>query len=196
MMLRGTSVRTTLARVDEHAPVSMQVTDRRNPKMKQLVSICVLFLLPFLVRAAAPQIDVPDAAQPAVATAERFFAALSAGDLDKAAAELDPDVIILESGGAEHSAAEYLGHHAKEDAEFLKGARHTLGRRTARVAGELAWIASESELHTERDGKPMAIASTETMVLRSTPAGWSRTGCSCGSTASTARSGSASRCRR
>jgi hypothetical protein len=37
----------------------------------------------------------------AVATADRFSAALSSGDLVKAGKELDPDVLILESGGAE-----------------------------------------------------------------------------------------------
>jgi ketosteroid isomerase-like protein len=119
-----------------------------------------------------PTIDVPDAARAAAATVDRFFAALSAGDLKRAGAELDPDVIILESGGAEHSAAEYLGGHAKGDAEFLKGAHHDLKRRTARISGELAWIASESELHVEKDGKPTTIASTETMVLRSGDSGW------------------------
>jgi len=82
------------------------------------------------------------------------------------------NVIILESGGAEHSAAEYLVHHAKADAEFLKGARQSLKRRTARVAGDLAWVATESELETQEDGKAVVAAGTETMVLRSTEAGW------------------------
>lgn len=41
-----------------------------------------------------------------VKTVERFSAALSAGDLAKVAAELDANVVILESGGAEHSSAE------------------------------------------------------------------------------------------
>ena len=122
--------------------------------------------------AGAPQPDVPEAAQAAVATVDRFFAALSSGDLDRAGAELDPDVVILESGGAEYSAAEYLGGHAKSDAEFLKTARQKLGRRTARASGELAWIASESELETQQDHKPVTIVSTETMVLRAAQAGW------------------------
>lgn len=122
--------------------------------------------------AEAPQIDVPDAAKAAAATVDRFFAALSTGDIDRAGAELAADVIILESGGAERSAAEYLGGHAKGDAAFLKGAHHTLLRRTARTSGELVWVASESELHVQKDGKPATIVSTETMVLRSTGAGW------------------------
>jgi ketosteroid isomerase-like protein len=122
--------------------------------------------------AAEPQIDVPAEARAAAATVDRFFAALSTGDLKSAGAELDPQVVILESGGAEYSAAEYLGGHAKHDAEFLKTAQHKLGRRTARVSGELAWIASESELRVQKDGKPSVIQSAETMVLRSTDGGW------------------------
>jgi len=135
-----------------------------------LLVACTLF--PVLAVAEAPQIDVPDSAQAAAATVDRFFDALSAGDIEQAGAALDPEVIILESGGAEHSAAEYLGGHAKEDAEFLKTAQQNLGRRTARVSGDLAWVASESELHVQQDGKPVTIVSTETMVLRSTDAGW------------------------
>jgi hypothetical protein len=122
--------------------------------------------------AVEPQVDVPQEARAAVATVDRFFAALSAGDLTRAGAELDPQVIILESGGGEYSAAEYIGGHAKHDAEFLKTAHHQPGRRTARVRGDLAWVASESELHVQKDGKPAVILSAETMVLRSTAAGW------------------------
>lgn len=136
------------------------------------LTLTALSLLPGLALAHTPPIDVPEAAQAAAATVDRFFDALSAGDLERAGSELDPQVIILESGGAEHSAAEYLGGHAKDDAEFLKAAQQNLGHRIARVSGELAWIASESELHVQQDGKPMTIASTETMVLRSTDAGW------------------------
>jgi ketosteroid isomerase-like protein len=121
---------------------------------------------------AESQVDVPQEARAAVATVDRFFAALSAGDLKRANAELDPKVIILESGGGEYSAAEYVGGHAKHDAEFLKAAHHQPGRRTARVSGDLAWVASESELHTQKDGKPAVSLSAETMVLRSTAAGW------------------------
>jgi ketosteroid isomerase-like protein len=129
-------------------------------------------IFPGVATAEPLHIDVPDSAQAAAATVDRFFDALSAGDIEHAGAELDPQVIILESGGAEHSAAEYLGGHAKEDAEFLKTAQQHLGRRIARVSGDLAWIASESELHVQQDGKPVTIASTETMVLRSTNDGW------------------------
>jgi len=121
---------------------------------------------------AAATTDVPADAAAAVTVVDRFSDLLAAGDLERAGAELAADVIILESGGAERSAAEYLGGHAKHDAEFLKGAHRQLLRRTARRAGGLVWVASESDIHAQKDGRPLLIASTETMVLRSTAAGW------------------------
>lgn len=137
-------------------------------------TLAALLLISGLAAAheSSPKLDVPDSAEAAAAVVDRFFAALSSGDLAQAGAQLDPAVIILESGGAEHSAAEYLGGHAKGDAQFLKGAHHVLNRRSARATGDVAWVASESELHVEKDGKPSTIASAETMVLRSGQEGW------------------------
>ena len=117
-------------------------------------------------------IVVPAAAKDAVATVDRFTAALSGGDLTKAGAELDPNVLILESGGAERSAAEYLGGHAKEDAAFLKTAHQQLLRRSAHASGDFAWVASESELHVQKDGKPVTVLSTETMLLQRRASAW------------------------
>lgn len=139
---------------------------------------CTLFLFALLLLPAnqamadGESVDVPEEARAAAATVDRFFAALSAGDIDKAAAELDPQVIILESGGAERSAAEYLGGHAKSDAEFLKRAEHKPGHRTARANGDLAWVASDNDMVIQQDGKPVTIASAETMVLRRTGDSW------------------------
>ena len=121
---------------------------------------------------AAAEIDVPATALPAVAVVERFGKALAAGDLKTVGALLDINVLILETGGAERSRAEYMSHHAISDAKFLKGSHHQLKRRTARSAGDLVWIGSESELHASKDGKPLTLLSTETMVLRKTGVDW------------------------
>lgn len=118
------------------------------------------------------QLDIDVAANDAVATVERFSTALAAGDLTAATAELDPSVLILESGGAEHSRDEYLAGHAKSDAEFLKAAHVTLRRRTAHAAGELAWVGSESEIHVMKGADMLMISSSETMVVRKTTEGW------------------------
>ena len=142
--------------------------------MKRITAtlLAALVLAAHPAAAGEPQADVPEEARAAVAAVDRFFAALSAGDIDKAATELDPQVIILESGGAERSAAEYLGGHAISDAEFLKKAEHRPGHRTARASGDLAWVASDNDLVIQQDGKPVTIASAETMVLRHTGSGW------------------------
>jgi hypothetical protein len=116
-------------------------------------------------------LDVASSAAEAVATVERFTAALSAGDLGKAGAELDPAVLILESGGVERSRDEYLGEHAKSDAAFLKSAETTLKRRTARAGDDWAWVASESRLHP-MTGENLMIDATETMVLSKSAGTW------------------------
>lgn len=118
------------------------------------------------------QLAIAPAAKDAVAAVDRFSRALSAGKLDKAGAELDPNVLILESGGAEHSAKEYLSGHAMGDAVFLKTVHVQLMRRTAQASGDMAWVGSESELHGMKAGKAMTILSTETMVLKRTDKGW------------------------
>ena len=121
---------------------------------------------------AAPASTDDAATAPAEAVAERFSTALQAGDLDTVGGLLAEDVLILESGGAERSRAEYLQHHAISDSEFLKTAHVQRLRRTARIEGGMAWIGTESEIHTTKDGQPLALLSTETMVLRETPSGW------------------------
>jgi len=134
--------------------------------------VCTLALTTGLASAVELQSDVPDEARAAVATVDRFLAALAAGDYERAGVELDPDLIVLESGGGEYSAAEYLGGHAKHDAEFLKDAELAPPRRVARIGGDLAWVASEGELRVQKEGEPATYATAETMVLRSTAAGW------------------------
>lgn len=119
-----------------------------------------------------PGADVPTAAQAAVAVVDRFGKALSAGDLKTVEALLDADVQILETGGAERSRAEYLSHHAISDAQFLRGTHSDLKRRRARLDGDLVWVGTESELHATKDGKPLTLLSTETMVLKKSGADW------------------------
>jgi uncharacterized protein (TIGR02246 family) len=120
----------------------------------------------------APVQQVSEQAKPAVVVIEQFSSALKTGDLKRAGEVLADDVVILESGGAEHSREEYLGGHAKHDAAFLKGADIQVMRRTARVEGSLAWVATESELHATDKGQPLTLLSTETMVVKKTDAGW------------------------
>lgn len=154
---------------------------RMNTKSKLWVSILVLFpmapALAGVLRPDAPQTPHSShAADPAaaavVAMVERFSVALKAGDMGTVAGLLAPDVVILESGGVERSRAEYLAHHAGADAAFLRDARVEPGQRVARVGGDLAWVASESETQVVREGKPTAYLGTETMILERAGDGW------------------------
>lgn len=122
--------------------------------------------------ASKAELHIAPEAVDAVAAVERFSDALGAGDLSKASAELDPDVIILESGGAERSRDEYLSGHAKDDADFLKTAMQTLKRRSAQASADLAWVASESAIHTMKGEEMLMLEATETMVLRKSSEGW------------------------
>lgn len=119
-----------------------------------------------------PAADVPVEAQAAVAVVDRLGDALAAGDLEAVEGLLAPDVLILESGGAEHSRAQYMGHHAISDSRFLRGSHRQVIRRRAAVEGALAWVGTESELHARKDGQALTLLSTETMVLRNTADGW------------------------
>jgi ketosteroid isomerase-like protein/mono/diheme cytochrome c family protein len=116
-------------------------------------------------------VDAPGNSAPA-ATVDRFSNALARGDLEVVKSLLDPEVLILESGGAEQDREEYLAHHAKADAAFLRDAQIHTGRRRVQVDGNLAWVATESELHLRKDGKAIAVQSTETMVLRRVAGAW------------------------
>ena len=112
-------------------------------------------------RPATPTVGEAEFA--ASATADRFHAALAAGDRAGMEALLAPDAVVLE-GGAHESRAEYLSHHFARDAEFLSGTTpEPLYRRTG-VAGDAAWVAS-----TQRIGD---VEMAELLVMKRTPDGW------------------------
>jgi ketosteroid isomerase-like protein len=101
-----------------------------------------------------------------------FESALRAGNFEAVAAWLDPNVLILESGGAERSREEYLASHARADAEFLKSVRGTENASTLKIRSDLAWATKTSELHFDREGVPAVADAAETMILRRGPDGW------------------------
>jgi ketosteroid isomerase-like protein len=115
--------------------------------------------------------DVPKTAMEAVTVVDSFSQALARGDLDSAGKYLDSAVLILEHGGSERTAAEYLGGHGQADARFLQDADQKLIYRKARASRDLAWVVTEREIEAMSDGKPVALYSTETMVLRQSQSG-------------------------
>ena len=151
-----------------------------NPPSIFACMLAGLIALPSVVSAhnpsarsdSTPAPQITEQAQPVVAVVEQFTAALKAGDLKLAGEFLAEDVLVLESGGAERSRQEYLGHHAAADAAFLKDAQIEVKSRTARAEGSFAWVGTESELHTTRNGEPLSLLTTETTVLKRSAGIW------------------------
>jgi mono/diheme cytochrome c family protein/ketosteroid isomerase-like protein len=106
------------------------------------------------------------------AVAQALNAALSAGDVGTVEALLDPQVLILESGGAERSRAEYAAHHMKSDMAFLHDTQYTVLRQTGDRVGDLAWVASEASITGRSGDRSVALMSTETLVLKKAAKGW------------------------
>lgn len=125
-----------------------------------------------VVHKSASAGDIDPAAAGAVRVVDAFGAAIRAVDLASAKAMLDPAVLILESGGAEHGRDEYMAEHAIADAAFLQAARQQVRFRRARAQGGLAWVATESIIDRDDRGKKATIVSTETMVLRQLGPDW------------------------
>jgi hypothetical protein len=113
----------------------------------------------------------PDAIE-AVKVVDAFSAAVKAVKLDAAEKLLDPNVLILESGGSERSRDEYMGGHAIADAAFLQNAQQQLRYRQAQAEGSFVWVATESTLTKMENGKKSMLLSTETMLLKRTIQGW------------------------
>lgn len=140
----------------------------------KLLNVAVLSLAcAFALPRAAPAEPPPPADEQAVAAAiAAFNTALRAGDFEALAGLLDPKVLVLESGGAERSREEYLASHAKADAAFLQKAQVLPGASAVTVVGDLAYATATSLMRYERNGKPAAADSAETMILRRGPGGW------------------------
>ena len=115
---------------------------------------------------------LPAAARPAAAVVDSFHAALRSGNRDAALTLLADDVLILEGGGAERSKAEYAEHHLESDSAFSREVPSQMSRRTAGVAGNMVWIASEGRTTGSFRGRAIDRVTAETMVLRRTKQGW------------------------
>ena len=107
-----------------------------------------------------------------VRAVQALHEAMSAGDAKRVQNALDPKVLIMEGGNVERSRAEYAGHHLPADLTFMKAINYKLERQTGDTVGDLAWVASEARLNGTREGKPIDLVSTETLVLKKAAAGW------------------------
>jgi mono/diheme cytochrome c family protein/ketosteroid isomerase-like protein len=107
-----------------------------------------------------------------VGAAQALHDALSDGDAARVQGLLDSKVMIMEGGNVERSLKEYAGHHLPADLKFMKAVTYKLERQTGDSSGDLAWVATEAALTGSSDGKPVALISTETLVLKNVGGRW------------------------
>ena len=137
-----------------------------NPQW--LYGIIGVTLLVFVAPAPAAKPTVSGAA----AAVEAFEAAIVKGDEATAKTLLAPDVLIYETGGQESSREEYASHHMKGDMAFLAGSKREVLSRAEGGDGQHAWVSTRSRITGRHKDQPVDIFSTESMVLKYTPAGW------------------------
>ncbi len=125
-----------------------------------------------MAKAAVGPITVIPEARGAAATVDAFHVALKSGDARAASALLADNVLIYESGEVERSKAEYAAHHLAADIEFTKAVPSTVTRRAGGSVGTMAWIASEGRTTGNFNGRPIDVATTETMVLQRVGKAW------------------------
>lgn len=119
--------------------------------------------------AGAPAVRHDSAA--AVATVERFHAALARGDSATVLSLLADGATILESGGAE-TVAEYRGHHLPADIEHARAVASVRSLTRVAVRGDVAWVAGTSTSEGTVRGRAVKSSGAELMVLTHAADGW------------------------
>ncbi len=100
----------------------------------------------------------------------KFRGALASGDSLAALALLSQDVVILESGSAEHL-AEYRRHHLPADIEFARAISGVPTLVSAQIAGNVAWVSTTTVTRGEFKARAVNSAGAELLVLTRASAG-------------------------
>lgn len=141
---------------------------RGRPWSLYITAVILCLALVFVVAQGGP--SAKDEA--AVQIADRFADALAAGDQATVRALLFPDVLIFESGGAEASADEYVGHHLPADIAFMTAIKRTVLSRQSGGDRVTRWVATKSRLQGRYKDRDIDLDSTESLVLQNTDQGW------------------------
>lgn len=105
-------------------------------------------------------------------TADALHGALVAGDHDLVTRLLAEDVVILESGHAQKSRAEYMSGHMISDMKFLAGIDREVLDRSASEAGDLAWVITHTRMTGVWNDNPVDFQSREMLVMRRDGSNW------------------------
>lgn len=135
-------------------------------RLAALVALATLAAVGTAARAEAPEADRPEACL------DRFHSALESGNRDAALAELAPEVVIFESGGAELSRDEYASHHLAADMEFLAATETRILDRRSGGDERWAWVLTRTETSGELGGRSVASVGAETALLERRDGKW------------------------
>jgi hypothetical protein len=116
--------------------------------------------------------NIAPGAADAVKVVDAFSSAIKAVKLSGAERLLDSKVLILASGSSERSRSEYMEHHAIADPIFMQNVHRQLRYRQTQAEGNLAWVATKSELNLQKEGRMLTILGIETIVLKRTDKIW------------------------
>ena len=124
-------------------------------------------------RAPAPRAHATDPeAQAAAAVVDLFHAALKAGNRRKALEQLTSDAVIFEQGRVERTRTEYARRHLGEDIGFASVTQRTVTRRSTKVLGNVAWVASVHRTRGRVRNQNVDFATDETMILTRAGGKW------------------------
>lgn len=99
-------------------------------------------------------------------TADAFHQALLDGDEKAVAKLLASDVVILESGHAQHSREEYMSGHMKSDMAFLPKIQREVIDRKSSQSENLAWVITHSRMFGEYKEQAIDMPSREMLVMK------------------------------
>ncbi len=121
---------------------------------------------------AIPGESAPDSGAEAIGVVDAFHAALATGDGDGALANMAPEVVIFESGGAELSRDEYESHHLGGDMRFAGATqRETIDQRHE-IFGDTALVLTRSRTTGSVGDRQIDSSGVETMMLRRVGGRW------------------------
>lgn len=128
--------------------------------MRSWILVPIVALLP--AGAARAQNAADEAA--VISVVDGYHDALARGDSTTALAMLMSDAIIVESGGIE-TREEYRSGHIRGDMRFAESASRSRGDAHVKIVGDMAWVASVSNIVRESGGETTTAQSAELMVL-------------------------------
>jgi ketosteroid isomerase-like protein len=151
----------------ERAPQGLPAGGDRRRRCRAVLASGLLML-----GLAAPRLAGGAESGGPEAAVDRFYTALEAGDSQAALAELAPEVVIFEQGGAELSREEYAAHHLEADMAYVHATENRVLERRTGGEGAIAWVLTRFETTGTFEGEPVATRGTETMLLERREQGW------------------------